>query len=523
MEIKYQILKKWIVLYAAIPICIFFAGWLNLFSAAVTVALLAALVFFLFSRNNHAPCKFSSVTLSRRQIVLLAAVALIWCILAGQGGLMHQSEDHVIRNKIFLDMIIEPWPVTYNNEKYMLCYYIAHWTVPAIIGKAAFAITEVQFIGYLVGNIVLLLWSSAGVFMTLLMIAMITNTGKKVRPVFSAILFILFSGLDIVISLPDISNTDHLEWWASYFQYSSNTTCLFWVYNQTIVTWLIVLCIINELSLSNLAALGMLVFPFGPFPFVGIVILCVIKGIDTGVRYIREKHPISILKEAFSVQNILGIIAIAPVYVLYYKANIVVSNSVSTSSGSRLESGFRIHSVLTECIDKGDSSGLLNFWTKYLLFIFLEFGIYMIILMISDILRKKNHDSILLCSTVALLIIPLFQLGTSYDFSMRVSIPLLLYICVSVIRLINSEFPERSETNSLNIFLKGKKLFIAVCFVFFLGIFTPATEFCREITSTILYGNAYCTKVVSLESYDDKYNFAAEEYQNSTFYKLMRK
>lgn len=524
MEIKYQTIKKCVILYAAIPIFVFFIGWLNLLSATISVILLAALVFLLFREAGSGQFHFSSVNISRRQIVTLAVIALAWCILAGQGGLMHQSADHEIRNKIFLDMIVEPWPVTYNDDKYMLCYYIAHWTVPAVIGKIAFVITGTQFTGYIVGNITLLIWSSAGVFMVLLLITMVTNTGKKVRPIVSSTLFILFSGLDRVASLIKISNySDHLEWWASYFQYSSNTTCLFWVYNQTIVIWLIVLCIINELSPRNLAGLGMLALPFGPFPFVGIIILCAIKMLFMVISYIRD-HKISLLiKDILSMQNIFGILAIAPVYILYYASNIIVSNTVITSSGKKIESGFRLHSDLTEYISDGNTSGLFDFWTKYLLFVFLEFGIYIVILTIAAKLRKKNQDGVLIGSAVALLVIPFFQIGTGYDFSMRTSIPLLLYVCVSVIRFINIEFPEKNSFSSMDIFIKKNAIFLTISFVFFIGAITPITEFRREISSTILHGNAYCSHVESLNNYYDKYNFASENYKASAFYKIMRK
>lgn len=48
------------------------------------------------------------------------------------------------------------------------------------------------------------------------------------------------------------------------------TTCLFWVFNQTVVPWLMTLCVLNEKSVENYALLGLLALPFGPLPFVGL-------------------------------------------------------------------------------------------------------------------------------------------------------------------------------------------------------------------------------------------------------------
>ena len=57
-------------------------------------------------------------------------------------------------------------------------------------------------------------------------------------------IMIFFSGLDIIgcfiqeWNFQSFASILHLEWWLEGFQFSSNTTCLFWVYNQAVPAWI---------------------------------------------------------------------------------------------------------------------------------------------------------------------------------------------------------------------------------------------------------------------------------------------
>ena len=247
MTLHYKNIKLSAMIYAGIPIIIFMLGWLNIIYGILFSAVFIAGIIFLIKKSKDDDGEIKTLNLSKKKFLIIIAIAFAWCILAGQGGFVHQTSDHTIRNAIFYDLIIKPWPVTYNNGEALLSYYIAHWMVPSVFGKIVFFISGSYFAAYLVGNIALLLWSSFGVALVLLLFSMMANIGKKTYPIIAVICFVFFSGLDIVGS--NILNGGvfslHIEWWATYFQYSSNSTCLFWVYNQTIVTWLMTLIIIN--------------------------------------------------------------------------------------------------------------------------------------------------------------------------------------------------------------------------------------------------------------------------------------
>ena len=84
-------------------------------------------------------------------------------------------------------------------------------------------------------------WTALGTYLAALnlLVYLRADTGKKQG--IGLLFLIFFSGMDILGTLyssrlPDLLAYDamHLEWWTNDFQFSSLTTCLFWVFNQTV-------------------------------------------------------------------------------------------------------------------------------------------------------------------------------------------------------------------------------------------------------------------------------------------------
>lgn len=518
MKIKYKKLKLLVVLYAVIPMIIFFFGWLNIISRIVFIGLSIVAVYFFIRSNSDSDGKFASITLSRQHIIIIAVISFVWCFMAGQGSFVHQSSDHIIRNAILRDLIAKKWPVTYDDGTSLMSYYIAHWMLPAAIGKLILLITGSTFAGYLAGNIALLLWSSFGCFIILMLVAMITNTGKKQRIFIAIALFMFFSGLDIVgvlikKNINAINASMHLEWWAGWFQYSSNMTCLYWVYNQTIVPWMILLCLMNEKTLKHAALIAVLAFPYGPFPFVGLVILCFLRFFDELYKSIRKKHVPDFLKTVFTPQNIIGLVAVAPVYMLYYTANAMVAGQMNNS-------GVRVLDAAVVAFSSDPSIPLMDFIRFYVLFIVLEAGVYMAL-----ILSRVKPNVPLIGMGVSLLFIPYIQIGQGTDFTMRASIPALVYICVTFIQVIMKELPRWGEYGSFSNCMKHKKFLIVALTIFMIGAVTPCLEIKREFLRTIITPYNQIMDYYTKESLQDlsKGNFVAQSYQDSNFYKYFCK
>lgn len=530
MKLSYKTLRTFTVIYAILPIIIFYIGWLTPIAALIfSLLTVSGLVFFLRSNGSG---EYSYVEISVKQLAVVAAIAILWCFLAGQGGFVHQSTDHIVRNAIFRDMIKQPWPVIYNDDQ-LLSYYIAHWIVPAAVGKGVLSLTGSVSAALLTGRIALLIWSSLGIFISLLLISLMTTHSNKCRAILSSLLLIFFSGLDILGSF--INNTctiSHLEWWAGFAQFSSVTTCLFWVYNQFIVILPLTLCIINETSTVNFAFLGLLMFPYGPFPFLGIVMICLLKAVVLLIGKYREKKLSEGIKETLSPQNLIMIAAVGLPYALYYMSSPIVSNDVLVEGGTEvINTGFRLHDTLTGYISAGSAADIALFILHYLLFIFMEVGVYLIILLI----YYKKHSckkTVFMLSSATLLLIPLFQIGTAYDFSMRVSIPALIYIAVEFIKMINAEIPPDFHLKDLRdhvnarAFINEKPLLVATVLIIYVGAFTPFCEFRREISQTISVGTEKETDPRYLDSLNDykyKANFASPNYRYSLFYKYLQK
>ena len=577
VTIQYKKLRDFSVIYLIIPILIFFFGWLDiLFSILFSIGLLIAAVFY-FRSYDEKSCKKTSIQIAKNKIILIAAISLLWCFFAGQGGFIHQSWDHLTRNIIIKDLVRLDWPVAYHDNTDMLCYYIAHWMVPASVGKMAYLLSGSLKAGYLVCNIVLFLWSSIGCFLTLSLFVLLTDSQKKARVLLPILIFILFSGADFLSYTGELPN--HLEWWANSFQFSSNSTCLFWVYNQAIAAWIATLCVINENSVKNLAFIGLLSFPYSPIPFIGLVFICLVKGIVILVDEIKHKRILPFVFQVFSFQNIFAVLTVGVAFALYFSSNMAISE------GASLSVGFRFHDDYVNAFMSKRGLLFLGLCGQYIRFVIIEFGLLAI-----GLHAYMRKDYTYRFAIGSLFLIPLFQIGQGYDFSMRASIPALVYLCFAAASFIQQELPDKEYyrdalTNikkkpiryillivilvlpfvteignmevlgftgkliiPLAVFVlayglmwlikrfprmklpfkvsapKLKPAFVLTVAILILGTVTPFTEFVRETKETIDYGTVfYYDKYESLEEQENLINFFAVNYKESDFYKYICK
>lgn len=247
MQLTYQKLKPFALSYLTVPLAVFFAGYLR---APFAVAGLAVLAFAWW----YAVCKTPQVkqvgqeeqgiTLSVPKLVLLFALMLLWGYLGGQTGFFYQNSDWGYRNAIYRDLITNSWPVYYPQKDTALVYYIGHWLVPAALTKPVYALFGLDA-AWMFARMALWGWTALGTYLAALnlLVYLRADTGKKQG--IGLLFLIFFSGMDILGALyssrlPDLLAYDamHLEWWTNDFQFSSLTTCLFWVFNQTVGAWL---------------------------------------------------------------------------------------------------------------------------------------------------------------------------------------------------------------------------------------------------------------------------------------------
>lgn len=525
MKISYDRIRSAAVIYVAFPIFIFFIGWLSNLWAAVFSALLAAACFFFWKNSRKRDGEKIYAVVTKKTLISIGVIALVWCFLAGHGGYIHQSDDNAIRNAIFRDLIKLPWPVVYSDGS-MLSYYIAHWMPPALAGKIFYAVSGSVSVGYAAGNAFLLLWSSIGVFLSLLLVVILTFSKKRPHILLTVFLFIFFSGLDSVGTAVTgyMYSYSHLEWWADFIQFSSFTTCLFWVYNQTIAFWLVTLCIINERSVKNFAFLGLLALPFGPLPFIGIVLLCVIKAAVIGEKALRKGRLAVVVKNIFSQQNILASVSVFPVYYLYYFSNAIAANDAYYANGKK-EVGFRISDIWLSPLAEGDVSIIISRLLLYLIFVLLEVIVYAALILICLKIKKKKAAPEFIGTIIILLLLPLFRLGMDGDFTMRVSIPPIIFLAVEFIKAFTDKIPAKGELHSFDELVRKKTCFFVSSIIFLLGAITPAFEFYREIRYTVTNTQTVydLNETESMDEIEIKNNFIARNYTESDFYKFICK
>lgn len=470
-------------IYLILPVIFFLIGWIK---PIIAIPFSIAIIYAMFIVNKN--CENTEMVITEKKLAIVFVILLIICVLAGQGGLFYQSHDHHWRNAIFRDLINQEWPVYYERSDTYLDYYIGHWLVPAGIAKMFLPIS--QSFAWFFGNIMLLFWSAIGITLAFLWIINGIKNKNKKNLIIALLIFIFFSGLDIIGIIKTKNIIDmHLEWWATSYQFSSMMTQLFWVFNQSIPTWLIIMMFLKEKNVENYFLLIILLLPYAPLPFLGAIPLFACNGFRCLYKSIKDKKVKQFFKEAFSIQNIIALVCILPIFYFYYSLN-----------QSTVNSGFAIY---TQLLTPAGILNLLMFW-------FLEIGIYGIFLY-----KEYRKSPLFWTSIITLLFIPICAFGGARDLAMRGSIPALIVGMVFVIDFLVNKFDETKKLCA------GA---IIVCLM--IGAVTPGYEFTRAITTVIK--NKHTSVADGLVTFSNKIpdyftNFLAENTEDAIFIKYLMK
>lgn len=501
VRLSYVKLRFAAVLYAAVPVAVFLLGWLKPWWGVPAAALLAAGVLCLRpGRKGPAALQEKALCVPAWVLAVMLAFALIWCFWGGQGGYFYQNTDFANRNGVLHDLVNYPWPVYYQSssggfgnhgEPFALVYYICHWLLPALAGKAVLA-----------ANFALFLWTSLGVFLVLCLLVVTLRPQGWLAVLLVCVGFMAFSGLDIVGTAwmhQDVGF--HIERWAGTNEYSSMTTCLFWVFNQTVVPWLMTLCVLNEKGVGNYALLGLLALPFGPLPFVGLAVMCLGLGAVRLVKSVRAGCLPVFWREVFSRQNLLVLAAVLPVFYLYFS-----SNAATTMEEGR----FCFYLSGRQEVDAGkELFELVRFYM-------LECGVYLAL-----IWHDYKKDALFYLTAASLMAYPLFRMGAAGtgDFTMRASIPALLVLACMVLGYL---------VRRKSVFCTGKAweraLYILLVAALCVGAVTPLVELWHGfivVWNAGHFGIAY-DPYGTVNHVDNVYinNFVAWYLQDSPFFRF---
>ncbi len=563
MKITYSKIKGIAFFALALPSLIFSLGFLRWY-IGIPVALLIAVAYIFtlrdIKRENVPPHEEKMLSMPFWCLLAVFGVTFVWCYFGGLGNLWYQSDDWSARNAIFRDLISHAWPVIYSSKNVALVYYIGFWLPPALIGKLIFLMHGNLEVAFFVGNICLWLWSAFCILIAFILTALFINANTKKRLFLALAVFILFSGLDIVGALynfffKNISIGSHIEWWSTYYQFSSMTTLLFWVFNQAIMTWLTVACFINEKSTRSYAFLVVLSAASAPIPCVGIAVYML--GFASYKLYLalRAKKGALFWLDVLTPQNLIPVFTLLPIYLAFYKTNLPVNVGREIQSVRRevdigaviiLAGVFFAVSITAFAFAKKKSPWgewlILSIMTavflvaticdtsiriNYVFAIFLE-GIIFLIPLWSEYRRTPIFHTTLFL----IMLSPTVRIGTAADFCMRASIPAIFVLMALCLKYLYSHgakiFSHASKNRSL---LLAKISCWALIGCITVGALTPFVEFKRGIDEVIknkrivLVNDTTYTFdriFVGEELYLDR-NFIAESYESTFFFRYLAK
>ncbi len=462
-----------IYLYLVLPTLIFLIGWLKwywalIFGAAAAYACVKAFTEDVWDKSLQ--LKKSDIKTFLKALLLIT----LWVYLSGIGGWCYQNSDHEVRSAIFRALVEYDWPVISHDGSRGLIYYIGFWLPAALIGK---------LFGLETGYTAQVIWAVLGIFIVYYLICVYR---KKVDLLPVAFL-VFFSGLDYVgvwilrEKGIDLSLAAHLEWWAYDMQFTSMTAQLYWVFNQAVPAWVATGLIMVQKNCKNMLFILAFTMLSSTIPFVGLIPIVIYLYIK------RVKADRSCWKEVFTLQNIIGVVVIGGCVFLYLIGNI---------------SGSKIGRERVGLTNPEPTAQLL----RYLLFYFLEFGIYLYF-----VCQYRKKDSLVYLITIILIICPFIKVGYDYDFCMRASVPalfILMLLCMETLEKIR---------------LDGKKWLLAgYCVVLLLGSITSFNEIHRSINVTfwrVTNGETVRYPEVSIENrLLQGANFSGEV-QGNIFYK----
>ncbi len=376
--------------YLVLPLLVFCA-WFK-WPVALALALLTGYGF----AQAMAGTQWRRRETSRRALALVAAVALAWTALAGIGHLFFANTDWVTRDAVLRDLVATPWPPTYlvdAGSAVILRAPIGYYLPAAAAGSV---------LGLHCADVLLYLWTAAGFALVLCLVTTLFETTRE--RVLAGALMLGFGGLDLLGVLATTGRLpalgQHIEWWASFVQYSSNSTLLFWVPNHALPAWLGLLMALRHWRTRELARLSLMLAAaitlWSPLATIGLLPFYLV-----GLNWRRDFGALVAIRSGLPFAALAGLVG-----------------RYLTMDTQAIPRGW--------AIDAFPQAG--TFWVYYLGFCLFEFGLLALLLA-----RLRAFDLKVALATAILLILPFYHFGNGNDLVMRSSIPALLVLTLAAV------------------------------------------------------------------------------------------
>ncbi len=523
--------------YLALPVVLFFFGWLRLPLAVVFTLLLLIGLFCTYRIlwvSNHGEIDHDamsdganhSVGIPLAAVMISIALVLMWIYGSGIGGYVWQRTDWHARNAVMHDLLDNKWPVVFPDGS-GLVYYLVFWMVPATVGKMVGTFWGTAA-AWNVANVLLYIWCAIGLFILVLLLFSFVagrygtahsfkttdnakskdDVGTRYLSIGQCVLilaFILFwGGINLIGQIAaslggkaQFILFDSYGW--SHYQYTPDFACIEWVFNQAIPAWIGTLLFVHarrSRTASEYMTIVLLVMPLSPFAAVGLMLLTL-----TDVCAYRGKG-------LFYTSGICMALATLPVFGSYYGIN-------GAMSGVEGMSGIGLYIPISE-FGLYDVAALMVFWTA-------EFLIYAFL-----IWKKYKRDYLFVHDIVLLLILPFFRIGWGRDFIMRGSMcPFFLLMIYVLFAVLDKDYRKAGDKKGVFGF---KPAFLILCVCLFIASLSCVGDIivtCRNTMDPSVknvaddIGSSFNTDVDWWNEYMGGVSYLAPDVESRFFYKWL--
>ena len=452
ITIPYPWLYASIVLFLTIPLFMFFLGYLKLQVSIPLTLIFAGIVLYCVSdcmngpdgNKNWGSDKDLKIPLS--YLIGFAVTALAVSFVSGAGEYIYTLQDHEYRRAILRDLINYDWPVIYNyntqtnpevikifgmaSGQRAFSYYFIYWMPAALAGKA---------FGFNVGNFVLYLWNSIGIFLCLL------STSAVIKKVTAWVpfIFVFFSGLDIIPNLVyELTHYSDWRWFEGFvtsMSYVSNFRELASVFNQMVPCFLVVAILLMSNNTRSMGLTAGILFCYSPWAVFGI--LPMVAAFLFG-KNLRASKISKTLYNTFSPANIASAVLILTIFGSYYMTN----------SGAVGYKGF--------AWEYFSNPG----WFILAYMVCIQIAVIPFALILYK--REKNNP-VFIAAFSTLLILPFYRVSEMNDFTMRGSMPALFFFCILLCGVVSEVMDQKNTPTTKKGWLKSAAIMLTVILMTF--------------------------------------------------------
>jgi hypothetical protein len=438
-------LDRTAVAYLTLPVAIFLAGWFEIWAA---IPLLVCLAYALQGVAAGPPPGAARLSITRLQLVVAVGVGCAWTVCGGTGHLVYANLDWHLRDAVLHDLVAGRWPVGYGvhgGQETLLRAPLGYYLPAALVGKSA---------GLLAAHIAMAAWTALGA--TLFLLQVLSKTPSRAGAALTvAAVIVLFSGCDIIGSLLQVPRflaqwniTQHLEWWADRYQYSSMTTQLFWVPNHALGGWLVIGLVLRAERGSQLeSVLPMIIAAvalWSPFAALGVVPFVLWHMFAASA----SEHRRRLLDPRMWVPALVVGIAVAAYLML---------------DADRIAKGWTVGN------HGGGAAAIAIDLARQVEFFLLEAGFIGFAVLALRRSLPAGLAGPLVLALVILALLPLYSIGAWNDLAMRASIPSLTVLAIGAALALTADTPAAAD--------RRKRALLGALLA--VGAVTPIQEFAR--------------------------------------------